>query len=160
MAIKSRIFIREIVFLIFVFQKKGSGLVKVMMEFIFLAGKAVLKKLLLRFFITRRSPISTRLMIYYLQAVTMANLYSIRQFDEVMQIAINNNYFIKKIVKVDKEIWIATDGYGIIILDKNLHFSRILSRSNNTKLLSTAIVFMIFYPEKTMKSGLLPRVPV
>ena len=26
----------------------------------------------------------------------------------------------------------ATDGYGIIILDKNLHFSRILSRSKNT----------------------------
>jgi signal transduction histidine kinase/DNA-binding response OmpR family regulator/ligand-binding sensor domain-containing protein len=58
-------------------------------------------------------------------------LYSISAQEELEQIEIKNHYFFKKIVKVGSEIWLATDGNGIIILDKNLHFSRILGRSKN-----------------------------
>lgn len=59
-------------------------------------------------------------------------LYSILGNGKSVKIEINNHYFFKKIVKVGQEIWLATDGDGIIILDKNLHFSRTLSRSKNT----------------------------
>jgi DNA-binding response OmpR family regulator/signal transduction histidine kinase len=58
-------------------------------------------------------------------------LFSILGNGKVIHIDINNHYYFKKIVKVGQEIWLATDGYGIIILDKNLNFSRILSRSKN-----------------------------
>lgn len=61
-------------------------------------------------------------------------LYSILGNGKSVKIEINNHYFFKKIVKVGQEIWIATDGNGIIILDKNLQFSRTLSRSKNTSL--------------------------
>ncbi len=60
-------------------------------------------------------------------------LYSILSNGTVIQIDINNHYYFKKIVKVGHEIWLATDGNGIIILDNNLHFSRILNRSKNTE---------------------------
>lgn len=49
-----------------------------------------------------------------------------------VQIAINNHHFFGKIAKVKEEIWIATDGNGIIILDKNMQFSRVLKRDPNT----------------------------
>ena len=60
-------------------------------------------------------------------------LYSIPGNGEVRQIDIDNHYYFKKIIKVGQEIWLATDGYGIIILDKDLNFSRILSRSIKTE---------------------------
>jgi signal transduction histidine kinase/DNA-binding response OmpR family regulator/ligand-binding sensor domain-containing protein len=60
-------------------------------------------------------------------------LYSMTGNGEARQIEINNHYYFKKIIKVGQEIWMATDGQGIIILDKNLHFSRILSRSLRTE---------------------------
>lgn len=59
-------------------------------------------------------------------------LYSISDNGRLEQIKINNHHFVKKILKVGNEFWIATDGNGIIILDKSLRFSRILSRSKNT----------------------------
>jgi signal transduction histidine kinase/DNA-binding response OmpR family regulator/ligand-binding sensor domain-containing protein len=59
-------------------------------------------------------------------------LYSILSNGKTAQIEIDNHYFFEKIVKVGHEIWLATDGNGIIILDKNLYFSRTLSRSKNT----------------------------
>jgi signal transduction histidine kinase/DNA-binding response OmpR family regulator/ligand-binding sensor domain-containing protein len=59
-------------------------------------------------------------------------LYSIFSNGKLKQIHVNNHYFPKKYVKVGQEIWLATDGNGIIILDKNLNFSRVLSRSKNT----------------------------
>jgi signal transduction histidine kinase/DNA-binding response OmpR family regulator/ligand-binding sensor domain-containing protein len=58
-------------------------------------------------------------------------LYSMVENRKFQQIAINNHYFIKKIVKVGQEIWLATDGNGIIILDKDLHLSKNLSRTKN-----------------------------
>lgn len=59
-------------------------------------------------------------------------LYSISEKGESMQLDIHNHYFLKKIIKVGGEIWLATDGNGIIILDKDLHFSRILNRDKKT----------------------------
>ena len=59
-------------------------------------------------------------------------LYSNAGNGRLEQIAIYNHHFLKKITKVGNEFWLATDGNGIVILDKNLHFSRILSRSKNT----------------------------
>ncbi len=50
------------------------------------------------------------------------------------QIDINNHYFIKRIVKVGQEIWLATDGNGIIILDNDLQYSRTISRNKNTNI--------------------------
>jgi signal transduction histidine kinase/DNA-binding response OmpR family regulator/ligand-binding sensor domain-containing protein len=61
-------------------------------------------------------------------------MYVINNNRLVEQIVINNHYFLKKVVKVGQEFWIATDGNGIIILDNNLHFSRIVCRSKNTNL--------------------------
>lgn len=61
-------------------------------------------------------------------------LYSIPGHGELRQIDIDNHYYFKKIVKVGQEIWLATDGHGIIILDKNLDFSRILNRSLKSEL--------------------------
>jgi DNA-binding response OmpR family regulator/signal transduction histidine kinase/ligand-binding sensor domain-containing protein len=59
-------------------------------------------------------------------------LYSISGDGKLEQIKINNHHFIKKIIKIGSEYWLATDGNGIIILDKNLKFSRILNRNKNS----------------------------
>lgn len=59
-------------------------------------------------------------------------LYTISE-NGLTQIQVENQYFPHKFVKVGQEIWVATDGYGIIVLDKNLKFSRILSRNKNTE---------------------------
>ena len=59
-------------------------------------------------------------------------LYSIQNDGKTVQIEIHNHYYLKKIVKVGSEIWIVTDGNGIIILNENLHFSRTLNRNKNT----------------------------
>jgi signal transduction histidine kinase/DNA-binding response OmpR family regulator/ligand-binding sensor domain-containing protein len=56
-------------------------------------------------------------------------LYSIGKNEKPFYIELKNHYFIKKIIKVNQEIWLATDGYGIIVLDKNLLISRMLNRS-------------------------------
>ena len=59
-------------------------------------------------------------------------LYVIPDNDKPVEIAIKNHHFFRKIVKIGQEIWLATDGNGIIILDKELHFLRALRRSKNT----------------------------
>jgi signal transduction histidine kinase/CheY-like chemotaxis protein/ligand-binding sensor domain-containing protein/AraC-like DNA-binding protein len=59
-------------------------------------------------------------------------LFYIPENGKPVQINIKNHYYFKKIVKIGQEIWLATDGNGIIILDKDLHFSRILRRSKST----------------------------
>jgi signal transduction histidine kinase/DNA-binding response OmpR family regulator/ligand-binding sensor domain-containing protein len=58
-------------------------------------------------------------------------LYSLPGNGKLMLIEISNHYYFKKMVKVGQEIWLGTDGNGIIILDKDLHFSRTVSRSKN-----------------------------
>lgn len=60
-------------------------------------------------------------------------LFSVLGNGQTTQIEISNHYYFEKIVKVGQEFWLATDGNGIIILDKNLHFSRTLSRSNDNE---------------------------
>jgi DNA-binding response OmpR family regulator/signal transduction histidine kinase/ligand-binding sensor domain-containing protein len=59
-------------------------------------------------------------------------LYSISGHGKLEQIKINNHHFLKKIIKAGNEFWLATDGNGILVLDKDLKYSRILSRSKNT----------------------------
>jgi len=57
------------------------------------------------------------------------------------KIAIKNHHAIKEIKKVNTEIWLATDGNGVIILDKNLNYSRSLTRGylKNSKFTSNSI---------------------
>lgn len=59
-------------------------------------------------------------------------LYYIPENGEPVEVRVNNHHFYGKITKVGQEIWLATDGNGIIILDKNLQFSRVLNRDKNT----------------------------
>ena len=60
-------------------------------------------------------------------------LFYIQEDGKSEQIEIKNHYFFHKILKVGQEIWLATDGNGIIILDENLFFLRILNRDRNTE---------------------------
>lgn len=48
----------------------------------------------------------------------------------ILKIAIKNHHAIKEIIKVNNEIWLATDGNGLIILDENLNHIKSLSRDN------------------------------
>ncbi len=59
-------------------------------------------------------------------------LYSIASNGKTASIEVDNHYFYRNIVKVGNEIWLPTDGNGILILDKNLRFSKVLDRSSNT----------------------------
>jgi len=59
-------------------------------------------------------------------------LYAITGDGKTTPIEVDNHYFYRNIVKVGDEIWLATDGNGVIILDKNLHFSKVLDRNSNT----------------------------
>ncbi|MBN1924643.1 MAG: hypothetical protein JW798_02300, partial [Prolixibacteraceae bacterium] len=57
-------------------------------------------------------------------------LYSIAD-SSITQVNIKNHYYFEKFEKVGNEIWLATDGNGIIILDENLCFSRKLGKNEN-----------------------------
>ena len=59
-------------------------------------------------------------------------IFAVSHDGTTKQVNIKNHYFIQDIEKVNDEIWLATDGNGIIILDDKLNYSRTLSRSNNT----------------------------
>ena len=59
-------------------------------------------------------------------------LYVIPGNSQPIELVIKNHYFFKKIVKIGKEIWLATDGNGIIVLDNDLNFLKTLQRSENT----------------------------
>ncbi len=72
-------------------------------------------------------------------------LFYIPESGKPVQINIKNHYYFKKIVKIGQEIWLATDGNGIIVLDKDLHFLRILSRSKSTDaLINSNSIYDIF----------------
>lgn len=58
-------------------------------------------------------------------------LYSISKNKHISEIKIDNHYFYKTFKKIGDEIWVATDGNGIIVLDENLKFLRKLDRNNN-----------------------------
>jgi signal transduction histidine kinase/DNA-binding response OmpR family regulator/ligand-binding sensor domain-containing protein len=59
-------------------------------------------------------------------------LYAIPEDGRPIEVAIMNHYFFRKIVKIEQEIWLATDGNGIIILDKDLRYLKTLQRNENT----------------------------
>jgi signal transduction histidine kinase/DNA-binding response OmpR family regulator len=59
-------------------------------------------------------------------------LYAIPENGLPMEVPLTNHYFFREIVKIGQEIWMATDGNGIIILDKDLHYLKTLQRSENT----------------------------
>ncbi len=59
-------------------------------------------------------------------------LFVIPDHESPVHIDIQNHYFFKKFIKIENEIWLATDGNGILILDNNLHFLRALRRGKNT----------------------------
>lgn len=63
-----------------------------------------------------------------------------------LQIDIKNHYFFKKIIKIGDEIWLATDGNGILILDKNLHLLRTLCRGKNTDVSISSNSIYDIYP--------------
>ena len=61
------------------------------------------------------------------------------------EIPIRNHNNIKQISKINDEIWIATDGNGIFILDKELKLSRILNRDENSaSTLSSNSIYDVF----------------
>lgn len=57
------------------------------------------------------------------------------------KLELNNHRAFQEIVKVDNEIWLATDGNGIIVLDENLNYLRSLIKSDDgeSKLTSNSI---------------------
>ncbi|MFA9390335.1 MAG: ATP-binding protein [Prolixibacteraceae bacterium] len=59
-------------------------------------------------------------------------LYAIPDQGQILKIDLDNHYFFKRVIKVGREIWLATDGNGIIILDTDLRFLRILDKNMNT----------------------------
>ncbi|HKM92383.1 MAG TPA: ATP-binding protein, partial [Prolixibacteraceae bacterium] len=59
-------------------------------------------------------------------------VFTIAENGLINEVNINNHFFLKKITKVGNEIWMATDGNGIIILDNELKFSRILGRNKSS----------------------------
>lgn len=73
-------------------------------------------------------------------------LHSITENGKIRQIKIDNHYFFREIEKVGKEFWLATDGNGIIILDKHLNYIKTLSRSQNTNLsINSNSIYDIFH---------------
>jgi len=59
-------------------------------------------------------------------------LYVVTQNRKSQEIKLNNHYFYKRFVKIGNEIWLATDGFGIIVLDKNLQYLRTLNKSSKS----------------------------
>lgn len=58
-------------------------------------------------------------------------LYALDKSGNLKQIEVDNHYFYSEILKINDEIWIGTDGNGIIILDADLRFIRKLSREDD-----------------------------
>jgi DNA-binding response OmpR family regulator/signal transduction histidine kinase/ligand-binding sensor domain-containing protein len=73
-------------------------------------------------------------------------LYSISDIGKVEQINFRNHRLLKKITKVGNEFWLATDGNGIIVLDKNLCFSRVLTKNYKSDAsISSNSIYDIYY---------------
>lgn len=76
-------------------------------------------------------------------------LYVIKENGKELSVELNNHYYFKKFLKVGQEIWLATDGNGIIILDKKLNFTRVLKRDKNTDAsINSNSIYDIFYGNK------------
>ncbi len=75
-------------------------------------------------------------------------IYSINTKGELEQIKIDNHYFLKEIVKINQEYWLATDGNGIIILDNNLLYLRSLKRNPNSNAsINSNSIYDIYYSQ-------------
>jgi ligand-binding sensor domain-containing protein len=70
----------------------------------------------------------------------------VRKSDGTLKnIVIENHHKLNKIVQIDNEIWLATDGNGIIILDEDLNYLRALKRGqNNDQTLRSNSIYDIF----------------
>ncbi len=62
-----------------------------------------------------------------------------------VNIPISNHHNIKKIVRIDQEIWVATDGNGLIILDQNMKITNVLRRNQNAPSINSNSIYDVFY---------------
>ncbi len=60
-------------------------------------------------------------------------LYVISEKEKIKKIDLENHYFYKAFKKVGNEVWIATDGNGIFILDSDFRFIKKIDRSQKTQ---------------------------
>ena len=58
---------------------------------------------------------------------------------QLIEVDIHNHTNIKEIIKVDDKIWLATDGNGIVVIDKELNITQVLKRENISKFKSNSI---------------------
>lgn len=116
----------------FCFSKKGIWLGKSNDGVVLLSRESGFTKVVASYLKNKPVSIVSNIADTLFVGLYSGELYSILENENVLQIKINNHYFFKKIQKVNQEFWLATDGYGIIILDKSLHLSRILNRSKNS----------------------------
>lgn len=58
-------------------------------------------------------------------------IYVISKDYAIRKIELNNHYFLTKIIKVGEQIWIASDGNGIFILDQDLNLVKRLERNES-----------------------------
>lgn len=72
---------------------------------------------------------------------TNGELFVLKPDGTELQVAIENHHACKEVIKVNNEIWLATDGNGILILDENLNYKRSLNRGyhQNLKFKSNSI---------------------
>jgi signal transduction histidine kinase/DNA-binding response OmpR family regulator/ligand-binding sensor domain-containing protein len=59
-------------------------------------------------------------------------LYAISKEYETRKIELNNHYYIKAFKKVENQVWVATDGNGIFILDQELKLVKKLDRNESS----------------------------
>nr|HPR60150.1 ATP-binding protein [Prolixibacteraceae bacterium] len=78
-----------------------------------------------------------------LVAMYNGELYSISDKNQLAKVDIDNHYFYKDFEIIDNEIWVATDGNGIIVLDKELNFLRKIDRKSNTISLNSNSIYDI-----------------
>ncbi|MBN2261327.1 MAG: hypothetical protein JW735_00315, partial [Prolixibacteraceae bacterium] len=91
------------------------------------------------------SSVSQIVLVDSLLLVAMYNgeLYFVSDKKQISRVDIDNHYFYKDFEEIDDEIWVATDGNGIIVLDKNLNFLRKIDRKNNTVSINSNSIYDI-----------------
>jgi len=60
-------------------------------------------------------------------------LFARKADGSIHKISIDNHHSFKEIAAIDNEIWLATDGNGVIVLDSNLNFSRTLNKNQGSE---------------------------
>ncbi|HEY4788610.1 MAG TPA: two-component regulator propeller domain-containing protein, partial [Bacteroidales bacterium] len=116
----------------FCFSKEGIWLGKSIDGVCLLSRESGFKKITSKYLINQPVNFVSKIDNNLFVAHYNGQLYSLSDNGKLEQIEIHSHYFLKKITKVGNEFWLATDGNGIVILDKNLHFSRIMNRNITT----------------------------